>query len=435
MNPRPEQEARVRGQPEGRTVEAEEWLVHGELPRPLNGNDRGRYDDDHLLRIDAELAAPKEPAEDGDASEERDLALGLGVGVGQDAPDDEPLALTHDDLVLRSTLEDRRVAGARQYLREVGLVVLDEDLHPYQRDLALTNDPRGHLELEQRVVELHWRPTEAALAHVRHLEAARDDGCRILHGDRLRLRERPRLALRLERLDRHADIELASDDSEQQAHGGIGRGGQARRGKVQEVAAGRQPGGGIDGQDRASRERRIRNIRVQRRRCPACLRSGEPRHGVHWLRQPAAEKSIPVFLAHGRAAPLHPELLERVADDDHHLRRDLHLWQRDVELFLHETLDAGQIRFVVANEDGVGRLVRADGDALGQGFGEWHPRCQYRGRRLTELALRRNVDRRRRRVEPRARGWRRVRTSRRPAENALHGLGPPSGGGVLETDG
>src|SRR6266446_4050408 len=205
MDPRPEQEARVRGQPEGRTVEAEEWLVHGELPRPLNGNDRGRDDDDHLLRIDAELAAPKEPAEDGDASEERDLALGLGVGVGQDAP---------DDVVLRAALEDRRVTRARQYLREVGLVVRDEHLHPYQRDLALTNDPRGHLELEQRVLELHLRPTEAALAHVRHLEAARDDGCRILHGDRLRLRERPRLALRLERLDRHADIELASDDSE-----------------------------------------------------------------------------------------------------------------------------------------------------------------------------------------------------------------------------
>src|SRR5213593_5098470 len=174
MDPRPEQEARVRGQPEGRTVEAEEWLVHGELPRPLNGNDRGRDDDDHLLRIEAELAALEEPAEDGHASEERDLAQGLGVGVGQDAPDDEPLALTHDDLVLRSALEDRRVA--LHGLREVRLVVLDEDLHPYQRELALTNDPRGHLELEHRILELHLRPTEAALAHVRHLEAARDDG-------------------------------------------------------------------------------------------------------------------------------------------------------------------------------------------------------------------------------------------------------------------
>src|SRR2546425_2377584 len=247
MDPRPEQKARVRGQPEGGTIEAEEWLVHGELPRPLNGNDRGRDDDDHLLRVDAELAVLEEPAEDGDASEERDLALGLGVAVGQDAPDDEPLAPSHDDLVLRAALEDRRVAGARQYLREVRLVVLDEDLHPYQRDLALTNDPRGHLELEQRVLELHLRPTKAALAHVRHLEAARDDGGRILHGDGLRLRERPRLALRLERLDRHADIELLSDDSEQQAHGGIGRGGQARDREAHGVATSRQPGGGIDG--------------------------------------------------------------------------------------------------------------------------------------------------------------------------------------------
>src|SRR5437870_8264263 len=115
MDLRPEQEARVGRQPERRTVEAEEWLVHGELPRPLNGNDRGRDDDDHLLRIQAELAALEEPAEDGDAYEERDLAQGLGVGVGQDAPDDEPLGLTHDDLVPRAALEDRRVTRARQY--------------------------------------------------------------------------------------------------------------------------------------------------------------------------------------------------------------------------------------------------------------------------------------------------------------------------------
>src|SRR3989442_8344611 len=170
MDLRPEQEARVGRQPERRTVEAEEWLVHGRLPRPLNGNDRGRDDDDHFLRIDGELAALEEPAEDGDTSEERDLALGLGVVVGQDAPDDEPLALTHDDLVLRSALEDRRVTRTRQDLREIGLVVLHEYLHPYQCDLGLTNDPRGHLELEQRVLELHLGPTETALAHVRPLQ-------------------------------------------------------------------------------------------------------------------------------------------------------------------------------------------------------------------------------------------------------------------------
>src|SRR5213594_2013923 len=77
MDPRPEQEARVRGQPEGRTVEAEEWLVHGDLPRPMNGNDRGRDDDDHFLGVDAELAALEEPAEDRDAPQDRDLALSL----------------------------------------------------------------------------------------------------------------------------------------------------------------------------------------------------------------------------------------------------------------------------------------------------------------------------------------------------------------------
>src|SRR2546426_5946436 len=259
MDPRPEEEARVGRQPERRTVETEEWLVHGDLPRPMNGNDRGRDDDDHLLGVDAELTALEEPAEDRDAPQDRDLALSLGVAVSQDAPDDESLALLHDDLVLRSALEDRRVA--QHGLREARLVVLDEYLHPYQGEVGLANDPRGHLELEQRVLELHLRPTEAALAHVRHLEAARDDGCRILHGDRLRLRERPRLALRLERLDRHADIELASDDSEQQAHGGIGRGGQARYREAHGVATGRQPGRGIDGREGASREPRLRTLR------------------------------------------------------------------------------------------------------------------------------------------------------------------------------
>src|SRR5437870_268121 len=164
MDLRPEQEARVGRQPERRTVEAEEWLVHRRLPRPLNGNDRGRDDDDHFLRIDGELAALEEPPEDGDASEERDLALGLGVVVGHDAPDDEPLALTHDDLVLRSALEDRRVTRAHQDLSEIGLVVLDENLHPYQGALGLMNIPRGHLELEQGVIEMHPRTAEAGLA-------------------------------------------------------------------------------------------------------------------------------------------------------------------------------------------------------------------------------------------------------------------------------
>src|SRR5437867_10286974 len=204
MDTRPEQEARVGRQPERRTVEAEEWLVHGKLPRLVSGDDRGRDDDDHLLRVDAELTALEQPAENRNAPQERELALGLGVVVGQDAPDDEALTLPHDDLVLRSALEDRRVA--LHGLREVRLVVLDEHLHPYPRDVALANDPRGHCELEQRVLELHLRPTEAARAQVRHLEAPRDDGCRILHGDRLRLRERSRLALRLERLDRYIDV-------------------------------------------------------------------------------------------------------------------------------------------------------------------------------------------------------------------------------------
>src|SRR5438445_10676204 len=121
MDPRPEQEARVGRQPERRTIETEEWLVHGELPRPMNGNDRGCDDNDHFLGVDGELAALEEPAEDGDPSEERDLALGLAVAVGQHTPDDEPFALLHDDLVLRSALEDRRVTRARQDLREVGL--------------------------------------------------------------------------------------------------------------------------------------------------------------------------------------------------------------------------------------------------------------------------------------------------------------------------
>src|SRR2546428_13305770 len=117
MDTRPEQEPRVGRQPERRTVEAEEWLVHGKLPRLLSGDDRGRDDDDHLLRVDAELTALEQPAENGNAPQERDFALGLGVVVGQDAPDDEALTLPHDDLVLRSALEDRR--GGPSRLRSV----------------------------------------------------------------------------------------------------------------------------------------------------------------------------------------------------------------------------------------------------------------------------------------------------------------------------
>src|SRR5438552_7652360 len=226
MDPRPEQEARVGRQPERRTVETEEWLVHGDLPRPMNGNDRGRDDDDHFLGVDAELTALEEPAEDRDAPQDRDLVLGLGVAVGQDAPDDESLALLHDDLVLRSALEDRRVA--QHGLREARLVVLDEYLHPYQGEVGLANDPRGHLEREQRGLELHLCPTEAALAHVRHLEAARDDGCRILHGDRLRLRQRPRLALRVSRWGGPLEFEFASDAADNPAKPGIAPGGQSR---------------------------------------------------------------------------------------------------------------------------------------------------------------------------------------------------------------
>src|SRR5207244_4716698 len=130
--------------------------------------------------------------------------------------------------------KDRRVA--QHGLREARLVVLDEYLHPYQGEVGLANDPRGHLELEQRVLELHLRPTEAALAHVRHLEAARDDGGRVLHGDRLRLRQRPRLALRLERLDRQVEVEVAPDDAEQRAQRGIGQG-RRRRGMTGQYVA------------------------------------------------------------------------------------------------------------------------------------------------------------------------------------------------------
>src|SRR5207245_806990 len=108
MDTRPEQEARVGRQPERRTVEAEEWLVHGKLPRLVSGDDRGRDDDDHLLRVDAELTALEQPAENRNAPQERDLALGLGVVVGQDAPDDEALTLPQDDRVPRSGLALRR---------------------------------------------------------------------------------------------------------------------------------------------------------------------------------------------------------------------------------------------------------------------------------------------------------------------------------------
>src|SRR5688572_11926517 len=93
-------------------------------PRPVHGNDRRCDDDDHLLRVDAQLAALEEPAEDGDAPQRRHLALRLAVVVRQDAADDQPLAISDDDFVLRAALEDRRIRRTRNDPREIRLIVL-----------------------------------------------------------------------------------------------------------------------------------------------------------------------------------------------------------------------------------------------------------------------------------------------------------------------
>src|SRR3989442_826982 len=99
MDPRPEQEARVRGQPERRAVETEEWFVHGGLPRPLSGQDRGRDEDDQLaVRVRRPRFRLEEPAENRNVAEERHLLDGLHHVLLADATDRQGLALFDDDL-------------------------------------------------------------------------------------------------------------------------------------------------------------------------------------------------------------------------------------------------------------------------------------------------------------------------------------------------
>src|SRR2546428_14144375 len=99
MDPRPEQEARVRGQPERRAVETEEWFVHGGLPRPLSGQDRGRDEDDQLaVRIRRPRLRLEEPTEKRNVAEERHLLDGLHHVLLADATDRQALALFDDAL-------------------------------------------------------------------------------------------------------------------------------------------------------------------------------------------------------------------------------------------------------------------------------------------------------------------------------------------------
>src|SRR5207249_8998437 len=72
---------------------------------------------------------------------------------------------------------------------------------------------------------------------------------------------------------------------------------------------------------------------------------------------------------HERAAPLDAELLECVAVDNYHLRRDLDLGQRNIELLLDEASDALDVGGIVSDEDRVRRLVGADGQPLRQDVG------------------------------------------------------------------
>src|SRR5206468_10996005 len=81
-----------------------------------------------------------------------------------------------------------------------------------------------------------------------------------------------------------------------------------------------------------------------------------------------------------KAAPLDTDLLERGAVEDLHARFDLDLWQRNVERLADELLHALVVGLVQAEEQGVRRLVSADGQALVQHvLGDRHGRDRHLG--------------------------------------------------------
>src|SRR3989441_6358196 len=131
--------------------------------------------------------------------------------------------------------------------------------------------------------------------------------------------------------------------------------------------------------------------------------------GVERLCDAAAHQHTATTVAlHERAAPLDAELLECVAVDNYHLRRDLDLGQRNIELLLDEASDALDVGGIVSDEDRVRRLVGADGQPLRQDVGGRNAGLSTRttGWWIDRLAFRRDIHGRRRREDP---GWRDLR--------------------------
>src|SRR2546422_6227726 len=225
MDPRPEQEARVRGQPERRAVEAEEWFIHGELPRPLGGPERGLYEDyQFAVRAGRPRFRLEEPAEERNVAEERHLLDGLHHVLLADATDRQGLTLVDDDLRYGRALvdgRDKRGDSAGRRLQDIltPRVVLDVDDHLDPGDVALPDDGRRHVELEQGLLELDLGARRAH-RRVRELAAERDRCLGVLERDDLGLRERRRLVLHLERVEDQVDIQLPPDEPEGDAGGG-----------------------------------------------------------------------------------------------------------------------------------------------------------------------------------------------------------------------
>src|SRR5438552_694091 len=319
--------------------------------------DARRHEDDQLAALLEHFLLLEEPADERHVAEDRHLAHGVLIGRRGHAADDEALTFLDEDECFRFTLVDRgRVAGVPEVDHRAARVVLDDDQHLDLGDVALANDGRRYLELEQRFLELDLR-AGGADGRVRDLFTERHDRLVVLDGDDFRASEGACLALLVQRLQRDVDVELLRDDAERDAAGrqrsGVRQGADRQ---VDEIAAERQAGLSAHGQT----AKQTRSATVQERQCrvprvqvlnadriddvrSALDESRDERHRltVRYRRLEALsderERARPTS---SHAAPLDADLLQRAAIEDLHPRFDLHLGQLDVEALLDQLLDA-----------------------------------------------------------------------------------------------
>src|SRR2546425_520381 len=149
----------------------------GAVDRPQDGR---RHEDDQLSASLGLLLLLEEPAEQRDIAEDRYLADGGYVGRGGDAANDEVIALLDEDLSFRLALVDRGgLSGAAEVHGVAARVVLDDDDQLDLGDVAFPDDRRGHLELQERFLELDLSPRRADRG-VGDLLAERHDGLIVL---------------------------------------------------------------------------------------------------------------------------------------------------------------------------------------------------------------------------------------------------------------